>query len=165
MKEKILLLILILMISCTQNEYKDVGDIPFDEEMDDDNFQICDESNIKQYYVRKSSDIPPSYKGEKRGLERAIISQYNFPQSEQEDGYITIRFIVNCNGETGRFRIEEMDFAYKTKKFDPKISTQLLKVVKSLKEWIPRKGKNTAYDFYQYLTFKIENGQIVKILP
>ena len=165
MKEKILLIILILTVSCSQNDYKNVGDIPFDKEMDDENFQLCNERNIKQYYVRKSSDIPPSYKGEKRGLEKAILSKYSFPQSEKENGYVTIRFIVNCNGETGRFRIEEMDFTYKTKNFDTKISNQLFEIVENLNEWIPRKDKNTTYDFYQYLTFKIEKGQIVKILP
>ncbi len=159
------IIILILIVGCSQNEYKNVGDIPFDKEMDDDGFQICNEKKIKQYYVRKSSDTPPSYKGEKRGLEQAIISKYSFPQSEKEDGYITIRFIVNCNGETGRFRMEEMDFAYSTKKFDPKISSQLLEIVKNLDEWIPRKSKNMDFDFYQYLAFKIKNGQIIKILP
>lgn len=58
-----------------------------------------------------------------------------------------------------------MNFAYKPFKFDPKISEQLTEIVKGLNGWIPRKGRSRNYDFYQYLTFKIENGQIVKILP
>lgn len=165
MKEKVLLMFLILTMSCSQNDYKNIGSIPFDKERDDANFQICNEKNIKQYYVRSSHDIPANFKGEKRALEQAILSKYRFPESEKEDGYLTIRFIVNCKGATGRFRIKEMGFDYKTKKFDPKIVNQLLEIVKSLEDWIPRKGKIVVYDFYQYLTFRIENGQIVEILP
>ena len=61
--------------------------------------------------------------------------------------------------------MEEMDFTYKIKKFDNKITSQLLDIVKNLNEWVPRKDKNTSYDFYKYLTFKMKNGQIVKIQP
>lgn len=165
MKQTIFILISILTTGCFQNEYKNVGDIPFDKKIDNINFKICDENNIKQYYVRKSSDTPPSYKGEKRGMEKAILNKYSFPKTEKENGYVTIRFIVNCDGKAGRFRLEEMDFTYQPKKFDNKISSQLFEIVKNLDEWIPRKDENTQYDFYQYLTFKIENGQIVKILP
>lgn len=165
MKKSILIVLTILASSCFQHDYKDVGDIPFDQEIDDKNFKICNELNIKQYYVRSSSDLPPTYKEEKRGLEKAIFSKYKFPQSEKENGYLTIRFIINCKGKTGRFRIEEMDFGYKPHKFDKKITDQLLEIVKNLKDWIPRKSNGENLDFYQYLTFKIKNGQIVKILP
>ncbi len=58
-----------------------------------------------------------------------------------------------------------MDFDYKSKKFDSKIKNQLLAIVKNLDGWIPRKKNNQNLDYYQYLTFKIENGQIIKILP
>lgn len=166
MKKIIPIIITILIISsCFQDDYKDVGDIPFNTEMDDENFNICNEGNIKQYYVRRSSDTPPSYKGEKRGLEKAVFSKYRFLESEKENGYVTIRFIVNCEGKTGRFRMEEMDFAYKPQKFDVKITSQLLEIVKKLNGWTPRKRNGNNLDFYQYLTFRIEKGQITKILP
>ena len=165
MKHTILILISILVVSCSQEERNNVGDIPFDEQIDDKNFNPCNERKIKQYYVRRSSDTPPSYKGEKRGLEREILNRYQFPETEKENGYVTIRFIVNCKGETGRFRTEEMDFAYKTNIFDKKITGQLLEIVKNLNGWIPRTSGGERLDFYQYLTFKIEKGQIVKILP
>jgi hypothetical protein len=170
MKQTIFILLTIFVFSCApvghENVSKnDVGDIPFDKILDDENFKTCNETNINQYYVRYSADTRPGYQGEKKGLDKAILSKYSFQQSEQENGYVTIRFIVNCKGETGRFRIEEMDFAYKPRKFDSKISHQLLEIVKNLKEWIPRKSNGESLDFYQYLTFKIEKGQIVKILP
>ena len=147
------------------NSFKNVGDIPFDESIDNPNFTICNEKIIKQYYVRNSLDESPVYKGEKRALENSILGQYNYPISKEENGYLTIRFIVNCKGETGRFRMEEMDFDYQAIRFHKEISEQLFEIVKNLNAWIPRRRGERTYDFYQYLTFKIKEGQIVKILP
>lgn len=167
MKKIIPLLIIMALsvINCSRDDGNNVGDISFDEQIDDINFQTCNERAIKQYYVRRSSDTAPRYKGEKGSLDREILNSYQFPRTEKENGYVTIRFVVNCRGETGRFRIEEMDFTYTPRKFDEKITTQLLKIVKGLKSWIPRKSYGRDLDFYQYLTFKIEQGQISKILP
>ncbi|MEN0003409.1 MAG: hypothetical protein AAF798_04675 [Bacteroidota bacterium] len=160
-----LLTLIILVTGCMQDGYQNVGDIPFDASIDDENFKVCNERNIKQYYLRRSSDAPPSYRGEKRALEQAILSEYSFPEAAQENGYLTIRFIVNCEGAPGRFRVEEMDFSYQPKTFDPQITSQLLRLVKNLTDWVPRKRRNTTYDFYQYLTFKIQKGQVIEILP
>ena len=166
MKKVLFLIIPFLIIGCNQSHsYQNVGDIPFDKLKDNISFKICDEANIKQYYVRKSSDKPSSYLGEKKGLENTILDKYFFPKTEKENGYLTLRFIVNCKGESGRFRVEEMDYKFKPFNFDKKITEQLLKIVKNLNKWIPRRGENKEFDFYQYLTFKIKNGQIIKILP
>jgi hypothetical protein len=133
--------------------------------VDNADFKICNESMVKQNYVRYSSDLPPSFPGEKRGLEYEILSKYSYPENTEQNGYITIRFMVNCKGESGRFRLEEMDFQYQPKKFDNKVSEQILKIVKDIKGWIPRSQGEIKYDIYQYLTFRIENGQIKMILP
>jgi hypothetical protein len=159
-----ILITISLLIGCSQPGYN-VGDIPFDERNDSPDFKVCNEGNIEQYYIRASTDIAPGYQGEKKGLEREILEAYHFPVTKNEDGYLTIRFIVNCNGETGRFRIESMDFDYQEKSFKPQITDQLLEIVKSLDGWIPRKRNGQNLDFYQYLTFRMEEGQIVKILP
>jgi hypothetical protein len=150
--------------ACSQSQ-RNVGDIPFDPNKDDAAFKICKEGSIKQYYIRGSTDTPPGYNGEKRGMEKEILTAYEFPETSSEEGYLTIRFIVNCEGQSGRFRIEEMDLSYQPKSFDKRISQQLLEIVKGLDGWIPRKSPGKNVDFYQYLTFRIEKGQIVKILP
>ncbi len=160
------LLILLFLAGCFQDtSYKNVGDIPLDPLQDDPNFMICSEKLIKQYYVRYSSDDPPRYRGEKRAMENTIREKYNFPETTGENGFLTIRFIVNCKGKSGRFRIEEMDANYQPKKFDSKISHQLLEITKALDGWTPRRRGTREYDFYQYLTFKIIHGQIIEILP
>lgn len=165
MKRTLYLLIIVLIVACRSESYKDVGDIPYDRTKDDPSYELCDENLIKQYYIRHSKDLAPSYAGEKSGLERVIYDSYSHPQDHNQNGYITIRFIVNCKGKPGRFRIEEMDVDFQPYAFPKSISTQVLNIVRSLDQWTPRKRKEKAYDFYQYLTFKIESGQITKILP
>ena len=64
-----------------------VGDIIFDEKIDDPNFQLCNENLIKQYYVRYSSDKPSGYKGEKAAIVKLFSENYSFPNMEGEDGY------------------------------------------------------------------------------
>ena len=160
-----LLIAFLCLIGCSGETKKDVGDIFFDKKLDDPSFKVCDETNIKQYYIRGSMDTAPGFVGEKRGLERAILSEYSYPVTQTENGYLTLRFVVNCEGQTGWIRVEEMDFEYKTKSFDTQIRDQLIGIIQGLEGWIPRKSGEKNLDFYQYLTFKIEKGQIVKILP
>lgn len=166
MKQLLFLSFLVFIISCqNENPPLNVGDIPFDEKTDDPNFKLCNESLIKQYYVRYSSDIPSGYKGEKAEIVDIFSRKYNSPILEGEDGYMTIRFVVNCEGKPGRFRVEEMDFNYLPKKFDSKIREKLLSITKGLEGWIPVSRDEKKYDFYQYLTFRLEKGQIKKIMP
>ena len=58
-----------------------------------------------------------------------------------------------------------MNFEYQPKKFDPEIKKQLLSITKSLDGWIPVNNGLVDFDFYQYLSFRIEDGQIIKIMP
>lgn len=165
MKKIIYLAAFLIVVSCQSEKYNDVGDIPFNAVLDDPNFEICNENLIKQYYIRRSRDTAPGFNGEKRALENEIFNKYSFPKKLNQNGYITVRFIINCHGQSGRFRMEEMDFEFNSKKFDTKLSLQILEIVKKLNKWSPRKRGEKMYDSYQYLTFKIESGQILKILP
>jgi hypothetical protein len=144
---------------------QNVGDISFNPKLDRADFKACNEKKVYQYYVRYSSDKAPGYQGEKPALEKLFEDNYSYPKTAGQSGYITIRFLVNCHGETGRFRVEEMDRDYKAFQFDSKISEKLLEITKSLDGWIPRKKEEQNLDYYQYLTFKIRDGQLIQILP
>ncbi|MCH2229757.1 MAG: hypothetical protein MK105_05380 [Crocinitomicaceae bacterium] len=142
---------------------KNVGDIYFDPKLDDIQFQICNEDNILQYYNFYES---LNYEGEKYALDEQIYAQFKERKRvKNESGYITIRFIVNCHGETGRFRTTQMDQNYELKKFDKSIVEQLESITKSLQGWLPGKGEDTNLDYYQYITYKIDSGKITDILP
>ena len=149
-------IILILLISCKNTSDKqstylaNVGIIPKDESVDDPNFQPCHEDYSLFYYQVDNSDH--LYKGEKPAIVKTF-DDIKLPAIDQNDGYVTIRFLVNCKGETGKFRVEG------------ELVTQLLEKTKQLDGWLPATREGYKCDYYKYLTFKIIDNQIVDILP
>ncbi|MFN0034073.1 MAG: hypothetical protein ACKVUS_03335 [Saprospiraceae bacterium] len=144
------------------NYPNNVGDITPDPLLDDSTFRACRESNIPQYY---SLDVA-GFDGEKPAIERYFKQNFKTEKGwAKENGYVTIRFVVNCNGLTGRFRVMEMGQDYLAKKFPPTLSDHLLQLCKQMKGWLPGKSESIPYDYYQYLTFTIANGEIARITP
>lgn len=78
---------------------------------------------------------------------------------------IRIRFIVNCEGKTGRFRVIGMNKNYQEKTFDKAITDQLLEITQHLDGWQLLPNAEEPRDYYQYLLFKMNKGTIVEILP
>lgn len=162
------LFVLIPLLVNAQSEIKKtvypdmVGDIAFDTTTDKKDFQLCYNTHVFQYF-NFSDGV--QYKGEKIALDKTIKEQYRPESAKKESGTIRIRFIVNCKGETDRFRIIGMDENYTEKVFDTSITNQLLTITKGLNGWLPKKWKEQEVSYYQYLIFKIENGQLIEILP
>ena len=138
------------------------GDISFDERLDKKDFRLCYEKYVFQYF-NNSEGL--TYEGEKWAILQAFSEKYKPEGMSKESGFVRIRFIVNCKGETDRFRILASDENLQEKVFDKAITDQLLQISKELKGWKPKKFNGVLYDYYQYLIFKIENGQIKEILP
>lgn len=139
-----------------------VGDIEYNKEIDKENFKLCFEKHIFQYF-NNSGGV--EYVGEKLAIEKEFFSKYKSENLKGETGLIRIRFVVNCKGETDRFRLISMDENYSEKIFPKSITEQLLTISKNLNGWKVKKYKETEIDYYQYLIFKIENGQLKEILP
>ncbi len=170
------LFISILLFSCSksQNSSEDpvqeaislyplhVGDIAFDKKIDSSSFELCNENYHPQYYNTGQGLV---FEGEKIAIIKHFDQYYDPTNVPKESGYLTIRFIVNCKGETGRYRVQEMDSNYEDIKFSSEISDQLLSLTKSLKGWSFPKDTKRRWDYYQYLTFKIEDGLIIEIMP
>ena len=137
------------------------GDIAFNATLDDPSFTVCNPQIVLQYYNTASY-----YKEHKREIEHYFKSNYH-PGTEREDqsGYLTIRFIINCSGQTGRFRMYELDTGYKPFTFHSAISDQLMKLTKNLQGWQPATYKGKIYDSYQYITFRLKKGAIECISP
>ncbi len=163
-----LLLYMLALLACsmeqkTVNHYpRWVGDIEHQTGLDADTFVPCHgDNNVYQYFNLLQG---MQFEGEKIGLERYFRERYK-PVKSRQSGWIRIRFMVNCKGETGRFRILESNENYKERAFDTRIAQQLLALTKSLKGWEILTKNNKPIDYYQYITFKITNGQIEAILP
>lgn len=164
----ILLICLIIVLSCKHADEKNVvyprhvGDIAFDPLIDDPAFKVCNEDRVAQYY---NFGDGLQYKGEMPALKAYFITGLKDIVDEDETGYLTIRFIVNCEAKVGRLRVQGMDNAYQAKKFNDKLEHQLVSLVKVMDGWIAQEHEGKKYDYYQYLTFKIEKGKITDITP
>ncbi len=172
MKNYVLPIALTFLFSCDPGEKKietntkkievskHIGLIEYDPLVDTLSFDVCDENLVYPYFHHK--DL--SFKGEKP----AMVNKYKMlfePTGKPGSGYITIRFIVNCNGETGRFRVIQMDKNYHLKSFSKKLVSQLLEVTKSLQGWDVLYEDGRSYDYVRYVTFKIHEGKIMDIMP
>jgi hypothetical protein len=148
------------ILSNEKNQY-DVGHITFDESLDDPNFRLCDSLNIFEYYNTDSH-----FKDNKDKISHYFLQHFSpAPDAPKQSGYITVKFIINCNGVTGRFRVFQMDSSYRSFTFDKRVSDQLLNLTKGLKGWKPAFYEGKVYDSYQYITFRLRNGNIISISP
>jgi len=158
---------LFLLVNCATDKDKPkylrwVGDIEADAKIDSETFQLCySEARVKQYFNFSQG---MQYEGEKTAIAEAFRSTYKAVDVMQS-GWIRIRFIVNCKGQSGRFRLTASNAQYEEQTFDVRITEQLLSITRSLNGWKPLPDKDDPRDYYQYLTFKIENGVLKEILP
>ena len=173
MKQTILLLPLLLFLwSGCQNQREQiesatylrwVGDSEPDKKIDDPNFEICHtEDEVFQYFNLMNG---PQYVGEKKALEQHFMTNFKPLENSAHSGFVRVRFIVNCEGKAGRFRVIQSDLDLNETKFDSGLVKQLVDLTKSVEKWVIQYKDDTAVDYYQYLIFKIDNGRIIEILP
>jgi hypothetical protein len=140
---------------------ENVGDITFDPKTDDPHFKVCYPDNIFQYYA-----VNTTYKGGTQVIRNFYFSNYKYEMGYASiTGYITIRFVVNCKGQTGWFRIKQLDSNYQHISFNKKAVSELLILTKKLNSWIPGKFNGVNYDSYYYLNFKRTGGHLKDITP
>lgn len=122
--------------------------------------KLCDSVKyIPQYY-----SVHGKYPLSSEALVKKANATVHFPTGFSSNGYITIRFVVNCMGETNCFHIYEVDNAYKTTTFPKEVTRSLLDFVKQLGNW-PRRTEQQKVNYYAYLTFRIQHGKITHIVP
>ena len=173
MKKLILKLTLLFSIfCCCQSEKKAsekeeylrwVGDIEQNDQIDETEFKVCNgDDKILQYFNLGEG---PVYRGEKSKIVNIFKSKYQPILDKKENGLIRIRFIVNCEGQAGRYRVLQSDYDYQEKEFEKEIVSQLLNITKGIENWEVFKRNEVPVDYYMYLIFKISDGQLTEILP
>lgn len=150
--------------SAEKQEYlRWVGDIGQNDQIDELDFKVCNgDDKIFQYFNLGKG---PVYSGEKSKVLNTFKSKYKPITGKNENGLIRIRFIVNCEGKAGRFRVLQSDYDYQETEFDEEIVSQLLNLTKGIDKWEVLHRNEVPVDYYMYLIFKITDGQLVEILP
>jgi hypothetical protein len=128
-----------------------------------DDFNICGSiDKIVDYY---NSDPDANYIGGKKALWSAISPKIIPGKLRNESGYLTYRFVINCQGKIGWFITEEAGLDFKKKQFSPETVNHLLDIVSKLDKWQPAFLWGNNQDAYFYLTFKLKDGEIIELLP
>ena len=130
---------------------------------DDSDFQICGhELSIADYYW---SSPDAGYFYGKRAMLDTIYSSLDDSKLFNQDGRLVFRFVVNCNGEPGRFIVRGYDLDYRPMEFRQETVDHLFSIMQKLEKWKPVLFGEELQDAYFYITFNIEDGEITNILP
>ncbi len=126
-------------------------------------FELCGhETFIADYY---NSTPDGDYLFGKAALVDSVLSNLDRGKMMNQTGMLTFRFVVNCNGEAGRFIAEGYDLNYQPYEFPEVTVSHLYEQLRRLKEWQPVVIREEPTDAYFYFTFKLNNGEITDILP
>ncbi|MEM6525474.1 MAG: hypothetical protein AAGF85_09360 [Bacteroidota bacterium] len=137
----------------------DIGDIPFDRTVDDPSFKLCDSTKI----VTRRKAL--AYKGDRSKIVSACLKRFTFkPEFESFNGYVTIRFIVNCQNQAGRFRAESLDWNFSHKACPESLKKHVIEIIQNLEGWSHAYSQDTHLDLVKFINFKIVNGRIENVL-
>ena len=136
-----------------------VGDIAFNSELDNPSFNLCNDGYIGQDYASYGAN----YYGGKKAIKKHIFKYLQHQDLFRGSGLITFRFVVNCKGETGYYRVKSIDEDLQETEFDPQQLQKLEAAIAQLEDWQPGKWQDEKFDSYYQITFKIENGKITDI--
>lgn len=126
-------------------------------------FTPCfDQQFVNDYY---NGDPDAAYHGGKQALLQDILAQLNPETLGNESGYLTFRFVVNCQGRAGWFTTEQATPDYLPTQFPPALIEHLFTILRSLDRWHPTVIRDEKRDAYCYLTFKLNHGQLIDLLP
>lgn len=123
-------------------------------------FKRCSDKLPVGFY---HSSAPYIYKGEKPEFKRFI--QSNFSENNFTDnGFLNFRFLIDCNGEIGDVETNQLNTNYEISELNKDLVRKLSELTLRKENWNSLKTREVR-DLYMYIIYKIENGQVVEILP
>jgi len=125
-----------------------------------DNYERCSDKLPVGFY---HSTAPYIYKGGKPAFKKYI--QDNFSGKEYtDDGFLNFRFLIDCKGEIGDYEINPLNTELEISTLNKDLVNELSKLTLRKENWNALKTREIR-DLYMYLIYKIENGEVVEILP
>lgn len=163
MSRQILFAIILLYNSCASiaQETRWVDDIVTDSLQDGITFTLCNtDEQIIQYF---NNGKGVEYIGGKATIDSLFFTKYKQVETNKS-GIIRIRFVVNCSGKTGRFRLLSADLNYEPTDFPDSVTAQLIQITQSMDGWQTKTWKDMKIDYYQNLIFRIEQGKLINVI-
>lgn len=164
----LLLILLIRVMTFSQNTVpqhlnvkEKIGWIQYDKSLDNSNFKVCDELNIEEYY-----QVNPSYGEGLPSIKKYISAhQQELEALCKKDGYVIVRFVINCQGQTDRYRTKFMLLNYTDENtVNAELQKKIIQLMRDMGNWTPGKYDGKTYDCYQHLKFLFKNSKLVDVL-
>lgn len=146
----------------TDKPYKNyIGYIDQEKALLNDVYSLCDDGGIYHTYSSAGLD---AYANTKRQFRINLAESYQ-GDTFNDSGYINFRFLVNCEGNPGWFEIIQMNLDLEETELDSKMVDTLFSFTALSKNWKPLEFKEEPGNYYMYLSYRIENGKVVEIIP
>lgn len=122
-------------------------------------------------YAFSSFNLYPYFsyrRGRLFAIQHIVEREYKPVSLPGQSGLIRFKFMVNCQGEAGRFEMLTVDENYQKCQFDKQITNQLLTICRTkLTDWEPGQTNDThtPVDTFCLLTFRLKDGHITEIFP
>lgn len=137
----------------------DLGYIPHDTRYDHPDYIVCDSTKIN------SGRNSVQYAEGTKKLREDILVNYSYnPAYAAFSGYIVIRFLVNCEGNTGRYRAQALNLDFTSADAPDGLLEQSIALLKSLDQWVKSSKQGKQAEYAKYINLKMENGHIQHIL-
>jgi len=126
-------------------------------------FKVCHpRERIHDYYNGRPD---AGYRPGKRALEAVFREQLDSTFFTGVSGYLTYRFVINCEGQAGRFITEEADLNFKRMEFPQPLVQRCFEILHGLTDWEAAVLGTEPVDTYAYITLKFHDGTLLEILP
>ena len=99
------------------------------------------------------------------GIGRINLANNYSGDSFTESGYLNFRFLVNCDGNPGWFEIIQMNLDLEEKELNTEMVDSLLTFTAMPENWNTLEFREDSGNYYMYISYRIENGKVVEIIP
>ena len=136
-----------------------VGEIPYSSVLDSPDFKLCDSTRLVQ------SRLALSYEGGNSEIIKYCKTKLETNNQEfSYDGFVLVRFLINCNKKVGRIRMQTLDEKFLKQEGPQNLVDAIYNSVEDLDKWVFTIEKNQGKDHSKFLNFKIKNGIIESII-
>ena len=126
-----------------------------------DVYSLC---NAEAIYHMHHGAAEEGYAGNKKQFRDFILKNYK-NENYTDSRYLNFRFLVTCEGNSGWFETIQVDTAYAETQFSKELTSQLLELTAMPQNWNIISFDDGPVDYYMYVSYKLENGEIAEILP
>jgi hypothetical protein len=138
-----------------------IGYIDQEKALLNDVYELCDDGDIYKTHHGAPDD---AFEVSKKRFRDILLSEYK-NENYTDSGYLNFRFLVNCKGNAGWFEIVEMNLDLEESDLNDKMVNQLFKLTSDSKHWKIFTHDDIPRNYYMYISYRIEHGEIIEILP